>query len=211
MAREIVALSPDSLEIREVEDPVGDDGQVLIRSQQAAAKHGTETASVKGYGDRGRFDRELHLFLDADTPHRSEHPVGNMVVGTVEAVIVIYDLRTATKWRILEGHRAALSSLEFTESGAKLASYSARECCVWSWQGLPTGFVFLGAHDRSGFDHRQPPGCRRAVRIRILGRTRTDDRRRKDLIKTRLMLARGSSRVNHSSSSNSEAPARDPG
>ena len=86
MAREIVALSPDSLEIREVEDPVVDDGQVLIRSQQAAAKHGTETASVKGYGDRGRFDRELHLFLDADTPHRSEHPVGNMVVGTVEAV-----------------------------------------------------------------------------------------------------------------------------
>ncbi|MBK34956.1 MAG: hypothetical protein CME26_05430 [Gemmatimonadetes bacterium] len=54
MAREIVALSPDSLEIREVEDPVVDDGQVLIRSQQAAAKHGTETASVKGYGDRGR-------------------------------------------------------------------------------------------------------------------------------------------------------------
>merc|ERR1711969_534045 len=61
-------------------------------------------------------------------------------VGTVEAVIVIYDLRTATKWRILEGHRAALSSLEFTESGSKLASYSARECCVCSWQAGSSGF-----------------------------------------------------------------------
>lgn len=85
MAREIVALSPEHLEIREVDDPVVGDGQVLIRAEHAAAKHGTETASVKGYGDRGRFDPELKLFLESDDRPQSESRVGNMIVGLIEA------------------------------------------------------------------------------------------------------------------------------
>ncbi len=86
MAREIVALSPEHLEIREVDDPIAGDGQVLIRSEHAAAKHGTETASVKGCGNRGRFDAELQLFVESDAPRPSEKPVGNMIVGSIEAV-----------------------------------------------------------------------------------------------------------------------------
>ena len=86
MAREIVALSPERLEIREVDDPVAGDGQVLIKSEYAAAKHGTEMAGIKGYGNRGRFDSDLKLFVDADASSRSERTVGNMIVGRVEAV-----------------------------------------------------------------------------------------------------------------------------
>ena len=48
MAREIVALSPYELILREISDPVPDEGEVLVRSEFGAAKHGTEMASVKG-------------------------------------------------------------------------------------------------------------------------------------------------------------------
>lgn len=86
MAREIVALSPEKLEIREVEDPVVGDEQVLVRAEYGAAKHGTEMAAVKGYGNRGRFDPELQLFVQADEPGGSEgvSRVGNMLIGKVE-------------------------------------------------------------------------------------------------------------------------------
>merc|ERR1711969_190740 len=55
-------------------------------------------------------------------------------VGTLDAVIVIYDLRTATKWRILEGHTAALSALTFDGGGDVLLSYAAVESCVRVWK-----------------------------------------------------------------------------
>jgi threonine dehydrogenase-like Zn-dependent dehydrogenase len=89
MAREIVALSPDELEIREVEDSEPGEGEVRVRSAFGAAKHGTEMASVKGYGLRGRLDPDLRLFVE-DEDTRSEGArvsrVGNMVVGPVETV-----------------------------------------------------------------------------------------------------------------------------
>ena len=88
MAREIVALSPEKLEIREVEDPVVGDEQVLVRAEYGAAKHGTEMAAVKGYDQRGRYDSELQLFVPAETqadPARVKR-VGNMVVGPVKEI-----------------------------------------------------------------------------------------------------------------------------
>jgi hypothetical protein len=63
-------------------------------------------------------------------------------VGTVEAIIIIYDLRTATKWRILEGHAGPISALCFEASkGETIASYCADEPAVRLWQtGASTGF-----------------------------------------------------------------------
>ena len=85
VAREIIALSSEQLVIREYQDPTPKDRDVLIRSEFAAAKHGTEMAAVKGYGRRGRFDPDLQVFEgddSADAPRESR--VGNMVVGKVE-------------------------------------------------------------------------------------------------------------------------------
>ena len=48
MAREIVCLSPEKFEMREIADPVAGPAEVLIRSEYGAAKHGTEMAAVKG-------------------------------------------------------------------------------------------------------------------------------------------------------------------
>lgn len=90
MAREIVALSPDKLEIREFEDPVPAEDEVLVRSEYGAAKHGTEMAAVKGYGRRGRFDPDLQLFVREEQQESDDGPreirVGNMIVGRVEVV-----------------------------------------------------------------------------------------------------------------------------
>ena len=68
-----------------------------------------------------------------------------LAVGTVDGVVVIYDLRTATKWRILQGHEHAVSALSFSPSGEHVASVAVEEQSLRWWlagsQGL---FGFLG-------------------------------------------------------------------
>jgi len=50
-------------------------------------------------------------------------PTQRLAVGTAEGVVLLYDLRTATKWRILQGHEAAVTALAFAPAGdASLAS-----------------------------------------------------------------------------------------
>jgi len=70
-------------------------------------------------------------------------------VGTHEGLIIIYDLRTATKWRILEGHKDALSALAFSEDGCQLGSYSIRDRTFRLWQCSSSGF-FGGILGMSG-------------------------------------------------------------
>jgi len=68
-------------------------------------------------------------------------------VGTVQSVILVYDLRTATKWRILEGHKGPISALAFEpRTGENILSYCASESAVRLWQtGTSSGiFSFLG-------------------------------------------------------------------
>ena len=62
-------------------------------------------------------------------------------VGTSGKVIVIYDLRTATKWRLLEGHKGIISALAFAPDGTSLASYSLEEKCVKTWQAGSSGWM----------------------------------------------------------------------
>eukprot|EP00742_Colponemidia_sp_Colp-10_P008079 GILJ01008720.1.p1 GENE.GILJ01008720.1~~GILJ01008720.1.p1 ORF type:complete len:1456 (+),score=203.82 GILJ01008720.1:39-4406(+) len=71
-------------------------------------------------------------------------------VGTVESIIIIYDLRTATKWRILEGHSNSLSALSFSRTGDYLASYSSKDLTVRTWQAGSSGFFggILGIQGR---------------------------------------------------------------
>jgi threonine dehydrogenase-like Zn-dependent dehydrogenase len=86
MAREIWAVSPERCEMRDYEPRPPGEGEVLIRAEFAAAKHGTEAASVKGYGRRGRFDPELKVHIrDGETRPPGPTRVGNMIVGRIEA------------------------------------------------------------------------------------------------------------------------------
>lgn len=62
-----------------------------------------------------------------------------LAVGTMEAVILIYDLRTATKWRVLDGHASAVSAVSFRVDGQILVSYAAREGSVRWWNSGNAG------------------------------------------------------------------------
>lgn len=85
MPRELWAISPDEAELRQYDEPELKDGQVRVKSQFAASKHGTETAFVKGYAaQRGSFDREIGAFIRPDKPPEPRPGrVGNMFVGIV--------------------------------------------------------------------------------------------------------------------------------
>ena len=88
MPKRLVCTAKGQLAWQEYEEPPLRPGQVRIRAQFAAAKHGTEMAFFKGYGtERGRYDPEYGLFRK-DTEGRSPYPfaVGNMIVGIVEEV-----------------------------------------------------------------------------------------------------------------------------
>lgn len=49
--------------------------------------------------------------------------------------IVIYDLRTATKWRVLQGHTEPVSAVAVLSTATEfvIASYSANERAVFAW------------------------------------------------------------------------------
>ncbi|TDH71943.1 hypothetical protein CCR75_003410 [Bremia lactucae] len=62
-----------------------------------------------------------------------------LALGTMDAVIVIYDLRTATKWRVLDGHGSAVSAVRFRLDGQVLVSYAARDGSVRWWNSGNAG------------------------------------------------------------------------
>lgn len=88
-----------------------------------------------------------------------------LAVGTAEGMIILFDLRTATKWRILEGHTGAVSAVAFapeeeqrqvrtlstahgSSSSGILVSYSAKECAVRWWTS--------GSADKNSFFFSYP-------------------------------------------------------
>ncbi len=55
-------------------------------------------------------------------------------------MIIIYDLRTAAKWRILDGHKGSISCISFDKNGKFIASYSGDDSTVKIWKVGSTGF-----------------------------------------------------------------------
>eukprot|EP00475_Leptophrys_vorax_P008117 TRINITY_DN15208_c0_g1_i1.p1 TRINITY_DN15208_c0_g1~~TRINITY_DN15208_c0_g1_i1.p1 ORF type:complete len:535 (-),score=83.76 TRINITY_DN15208_c0_g1_i1:48-1652(-) len=78
-----------------------------------------------------------------------------------KSLIIIYDLRTATKWRILEGHFGDITAIAFCEDGSMLASYSGDEnppsVRIWraGGQGLLSGLLGLQGKCLRTFHLRQ--------------------------------------------------------
>lgn len=70
-----------------------------------------------------------------------------LAIGTIDNLIVIYDLKTASQWKILKGHSGPVCAVEFEKNGNFLASYSTIDCTVKIWK-LKTGFIqdLIGSH-----------------------------------------------------------------
>eukprot|EP00439_Symbiodinium_sp_Y106_P020409 s5587_g2.t1 len=66
-----------------------------------------------------------------------------IAVGSSDGLILVYDLRTATKWRVFEGHGGFISAAAFSADGGKLASYSSQDCSVRVWQMGTGGLLGL--------------------------------------------------------------------
>ena len=55
-------------------------------------------------------------------------------------MIILYDLRTAVKWKVLEGHKGPISCMNFDTPGKYLASFSSGDSTLRIWKIGTTGF-----------------------------------------------------------------------
>ena len=85
MPRELLCVGQRQLEFREFQESALREGEVRIRSEFGAAKHGTEMSAYKGYGaQRGNWDSDLALFkkVEGNVNIYPSGP-GNMIVGSI--------------------------------------------------------------------------------------------------------------------------------
>jgi WD40 repeat protein len=86
---------------------------------------GTHTSGTGATATDGQLDQLDRLFI---TPGPQTHS------------IVIYDLRTASKWRVFDGHDSPVCCVSFAPSGDLLASYSAEDATARTWKSGTPGF-----------------------------------------------------------------------
>ncbi|KAI8609659.1 hypothetical protein BC830DRAFT_1149503 [Chytriomyces sp. MP71] len=83
------------------------------------------------------------------------HGTQKLAVGTTEGLTIVYDLKTATKGQVLEGHSKPVTAVAFSPDGKLSVTFSLEENCVRFWQ-LSTGFLnslasaFSGASQATG-------------------------------------------------------------
>ena len=95
MPRQLMMVEPGKLAIGDYELGPLEDGQLRVKAETAASKHGTEMAGFKGSGKhRGRFDREMGCYIRpgesdapaAAAPFKPRGVGGNRFVGRVTDV-----------------------------------------------------------------------------------------------------------------------------
>lgn len=72
-----------------------------------------------------------------------------LAVGTMDGLVVVYDLRTATKWRILEGHTGTVAALALSADGSRLCSYGRDDHSVRIWS-CSSGTILGGLLGNTG-------------------------------------------------------------
>lgn len=79
----------------------------------------------------------------------------------------MYDLKTATRLYVLEGHRNTLSGLEFATDGRRLVSISLEEgkALIWKVGNSFTGLFNPGTMPRQGGN--DPSGAYKAIDFNI--------------------------------------------
>lgn len=95
--------------------------------------------------------RALHALVRRFPMVAFHQQTQRLACGTISGKIIIYDLRTATKWRILEGAGVhSISVVTFAADGNMLASYCAEDGHLSTWTAGSSGFLggILGMQGR---------------------------------------------------------------
>jgi len=81
-----------------------------------------------------------------------------LCVGTSEGAVIMYDLKTATRLYVLDGHKKRLDACSFSTDGRRLVTVSLEECMVRVWKvGTSITSIFMpGAPPRQGHSGSQP-------------------------------------------------------
>lgn len=75
-----------------------------------------------------------------------------LAVGTHEGALIMYDLKTATRLYVIEGHRGQLSACDFSPDGRRLVTVSLAEgkALIWKVGSSLTSFFMPGSLPRQG-------------------------------------------------------------
>jgi len=81
-----------------------------------------------------------------------------LAVGTSEGAVIMYDLKTATRLYVLEGHRKRLAGISFSPDGRRMVTLSLDESVVLVWKvgSSFTSFFHPGAPPRQGHGGSDP-------------------------------------------------------
>ncbi|KAH9891906.1 WD40 repeat-like protein [Cubamyces lactineus] len=81
-----------------------------------------------------------------------------LAVGTSEGAVVMYDLKTATRLYVLEGHKKRTTACSFSPDGRRLVTLSLEESDVLVWKvgSSFTSFFLPGAPPRQGHSGSEP-------------------------------------------------------
>jgi len=85
-------------------------------------------------------------------------PTQRLAVGTHEGAVIMYDLRTAIRLFVLEGHKKPITALGFSPDGRRLVTLSMEENVALVWK-VGTSFISFfnpGAPPRQGSNGGQP-------------------------------------------------------
>ena len=85
-------------------------------------------------------------------------PTQRLAVGTSEGAVVMYDLKTATRLYVLEGHKRRTTACSFSPDGRRLMTLSLEESMVLIWKvgSSFTSFFMPGAPPRQGHSGSDP-------------------------------------------------------
>lgn len=81
-----------------------------------------------------------------------------LAVGSSEGALVMYDLKTAIRLYVLEGHTKPISACSFSPDGRRLLTLSLEESVVLVWKvgSSFTSFFNPGAPPRQGHGGSEP-------------------------------------------------------
>ena len=100
------------------------------------------------------LEMNWHRFPTVDFHTESQR----LAVGTSEGAVIMYDLKTATRLYVLEGHRKRLAGISFSPDGRRLVTLCLEECVVLVWKvgSSFTSFFHPGAPPRQGHSGSDP-------------------------------------------------------